>query len=397
MSTKRVLVCEFLHETNTFNPIVTGLEGFCYLEGEDGSRLVREGTGSAHGMIDAIEDNGGIVVPGIFLQNIAGGRISDEVLQTMIDRISFYLGNSGKLDAICLSLHGATCTENVDDVCGELLTLVRKIAGEEISIAASFDMHANITEQILKKTDILCGFLTYPHEDIYDTGYRVGSLCMKRLDGASVVTAGTILPMIVPPVGYNTQEKPFKGVIELGKQMVKKGELLDFTVFNAQPWLDIPVIGSAVTAVAEDEETAKAKVDQIAAAFFANRDGYWPDLCSIDSVIDLAEAVKGEKTVVLVDSADSPNGGAVGDSVAVALRLQERGSNLISGMFVKDEEAVEKAFSVGVGNSAEFELGAKYTPYVYFQFLHFHGQKRYSLMQVMKKLWNLYGMLFSKQ
>lgn len=83
---------------------------------------------------------------------------------------------------------------------------------------------------------------------------------------------------------------------------------------------------------------------------------------SVDDIISFAEANTADKPVVLVDASDSPNGGAVGDSVAVALRLLERGSTLRTGMFVKDPEVVKKAFEVGVGNSAEFVLGAKYTP-----------------------------------
>jgi microcystin degradation protein MlrC len=52
----------------------------------------------------------------------------------------------------------------------------------------------------------------------------------------------------------------------------------------------------------------------------------------------------------------------VGDSAYVALRLQERNATIRSGMFVKDPEAAKKAFEVGVGNKAYFEVGNKFTP-----------------------------------
>ena len=71
---------------------------------------------------------------------------------------------------------------------------------------------------------------------------------------------------------------------------------------------------------------------------------------------------ESKKPVILVDASDSPNGGAPGDSVIIALELQKRNSQLKTGMFVKDPEAVEKAFEVGVGNSAEFTIGSKFTP-----------------------------------
>ena len=36
---KRVLVCEFLQETNTFNPIPMGLEGFAAIRYAEGQRV----------------------------------------------------------------------------------------------------------------------------------------------------------------------------------------------------------------------------------------------------------------------------------------------------------------------------------------------------------------------
>ena len=61
----------------------------------------------------------------------------------------------------------------------------------------------------------------------------------------------------------------------------------------------------------------------------------------VDEIIDAAEANTTGKPVIVADSADSPNGGAVGDSPVVALRLMERGSNLRAAMFVKDPAAVK--------------------------------------------------------
>jgi microcystin degradation protein MlrC len=151
-------------------------------------------------------------------------------------------------------------------------------------------------------------------------------------------------------------------VIDQGKALVEGGTLLDFTVFNVQPWLDIGDIGSTVIAVAEDEESAKKCAEELAEQLFANRDGYWPELLTVDEIIDRAESEHARKPVILVDASDSPNGGAPGDSAIVAMRLLERGSSLKAGMFVKDPEAAKKAFEVGVGNKAYFEVGNKFTP-----------------------------------
>lgn len=361
---KRVLLCEFHEETDTFNPIVLTKEDFAafrYGEGKEGYEQCKSHPCATCGIIDTLENAGYELIPTAFVFALAGGRVSDEVLAYVLDCITRGVAEAGRIDAVCALLHGATCTESDHDACGTVLKHMRKLLGEEIPITVSLDLHANVTETILNNADVVCGHQTYPHVDLYETACRAGNMCIRLLEGKPTTMAAVQIPMLTPPVGYSSLEEPFKSVIDSGKQMVADETLLDFTVFNTQPWLDIPEVASAVVAVAEDAETAKRCADALAKKFFEHRDGYWPDLMTIDEVIDRAEDKSSAKPVILVDSADSPNGGAVGDSVAVALRLQERGSKLRAAMFVKDPEVVAQAFVVGVGNSAQFTLGAKFT------------------------------------
>ena len=363
---KRILVLEFHQESNTFNPIVLPTEMFLSgsrnVEGQAAYNVCKQQSCAVHGMIDAIEEQGGEVIPGICISAASGGRVNDGVLAHLFERTRWYVENSGHFDAICVSLHGATCTESEEDACGVYLEYIRSLVGDEMIVAASFDLHANITPKILKHADVVCGYQTYPHVDHYGTGYRAAKLCMEKLAGKTSYLAAAIVPMLTPPSGYTSLEEPFKGVIDSGKELIDDGTLLDFTVFNVQPWLDISVIGSTAVAIASDPETAKTKAEFLAQKLFEARDGCWPDLMSVDEIIDMAEANTSGKPVILVDASDSPNGGCVGDSVAAALRLMERGSKLRVGMFVKDPEAAAQAFEVGVGGTAQFTLGAKYTP-----------------------------------
>ena len=362
---KRVLICEFHQETNTFNPLPMKLEHFAalrYARGQEAYDLCKKLPCAFHGMIDAIEEAGGEAIPTVSLYGSLGGPVEDHILEILKDGVREALEEVGPVDAVCASLHGATCMVSEEDACGKFLTWLRQLVGENVVIAASFDLHANVTEAMLKSTDVIAGYQTYPHVDYYQTGYRAASLCMRKLASKPVYTAATIVPMMVPPSGFTTLLEPFKSVIDCGKTMVESGKLLDFTVFNVQPWLDISKIGSTVVAVADDPATAKECADILAEKFFANRDGYWPDLKPVDEILDRAESADTAKPVILVDASDSPNGGAPGDSVVVALRLLERNAKLKTGMFVKDPEAVEKAFQVGVGNTAEFTIGGKFSP-----------------------------------
>lgn len=360
---KRILVLEFRQESNTFNPIVTEINAFNaggVFEGEEPLQA-RLGVRSAvRGAVDAFAEGGAEPVYTVFMRAASGGRVADGALQHLMERIEYYAG-SNHFDAIYASLHGATCTQNNDDACGTLLEHLRQLAGDK-PIVASFDLHANITEKVLRNIDAICGYQTYPHRDLYEAGYRAAKLCMAMLDGEAFSMESVAVPMLIPPAGYTTDEGAFGELINWGKELVAEGKLLDFTVFAVQPWLDIPEVASRVIAIAKDPDTAKAYADQLAQRLFDLREQAQPELVTVDEIIDIAEKNTTGKTVVLCESADSPNGGCVGDSPVVAMRLLERGSKLRAGMFVVDPEATRQAFQLGVGGTGMFSMGAAFTP-----------------------------------
>lgn len=364
MGKYRILVCEYHQESNTFNPIVSPLSKFTAALGCEGERIYKarlSTRSNVHGAVDAIIAAGGEAIPTVFLTAGSGGRMSDSVYELACERMRHYVAEVGEFDAVYCDLHGATCTETIDDACGEFLKFVRELVGNKV-IAASFDLHANITEKVLTYADVVCGYQSYPHVDHYETGYRAAALGMKKLAGEKFSTAAVHVPMLIPPSGYTTMVEPFKSIIAAGKKMVEDGKLLDFTTFAVQPWLDIPEIASTAVAISKDEATAKACAEELAQMLFDARDKSQPELYSVDEIIDIAEANQEDKPVLLCESADSPNGGAVGDSPVVAMRLLERGSKLHAAMFIKDPATAKKAFEVGVGGECEFAVGAAFTP-----------------------------------
>ena len=360
----RVLLCEFHQESNTFNPIPAKLQDF-YVDkipmGAEGLAERRGHRCAIGGMADTLEKAGAQVIPTVFLCAGSGGRVEDHVLEYLCRTVDDHLQKVGKIDAVCVSLHGATCMVSQDDGCGAFLQYLRSRVGD-IPIAASFDLHANITQTVQDNADILCGYQTYPHTDFYETGCRAASLCLRMLEGLPTKLVRVEMNMLLPPAGYSSLEEPFGALMGRAKEMVQNGTLLDFTLFPVQPWLDIPQIASTVVTIAADEETALRQANSLAQEFFDRREEYFPKLMPIDDVIDLAEANTTGKPVLLVDAADSPNGGAVGDSPAVALRLWERRSQLKAGMFVVDPAAAKEAFRLGVGGQGLFTIGAAFTP-----------------------------------
>ncbi|MBQ2704641.1 MAG: M81 family metallopeptidase [Clostridia bacterium] len=360
---KRILVLEFHQETNTFNPVVTQLQDFnsgLAPESEEAFESHMSIRSALRGAADALRQIDAELIPTVFLFGTSGGRVADEVLRYLLQRMTEYAENN-QFDGIYASLHGATCSETEDDACGVLLAQLRKLAGDK-PIAASFDLHANVTEKMLKNADVVCGYQTYPHRDHYETGYRAGSLLAKLLSGEKLHLATASIPMLIPPAGYDSDNGPFSELLNLGKNLVEQGKLMDFTVFPVQPWLDISELASRVITIARNSDCAIESADLLAKGLADIRDAVQPDLLTVDEIIDIAEANDTGKPVILSEFADSPNGGCAGDSPAVALRLKERGSSLRAALFVRDPEAVEYAFRLGVGGTGFFSVGAKITP-----------------------------------
>lgn len=365
MSGKRIFFFEFRQETNTFNPVVTQPQRFnagtMIFEGEKLHELRMRTRHCALGVANAVRDAGGELIPSVYFRAPSGGRVSDRIFEMVKESVKRHLDAAGEVDGVCAGLHGATCTESEDDACGVLVEYIRGLVGDK-PIAVSHDMHAKVTDRMLRNADIICGYQTYPHLDFYETGYRAAKLLMEKLNGSEAKMAAVAVPLLIPPAGYTTQEEPFKSLITMGDEMVSSGQIQDYSIFPVQPWLDIAEIDSRVITVGTDMEVAKECASKLAQRLWDIREQVLPPMLTVDEIIDIAEKNTTGKPVLLAESADSPNGGAVGDSPVVAMRVLERGSKLKTGLFVVDPAAVEHAFQVGVGNVDTFTFGAAFTP-----------------------------------
>ncbi len=362
----RILVCEFHQETNSFNPIVWDMEKFksgLVCEGETLLKVFSSIRSPLMGMFNAIKEAGGEIIPGCAMRAQSGGLVDHSVLELFISKTITAILEQQPLDGIFISLHGATQTTKEEDACGLAVESIREAAGKEAVIAICCDLHANITDKLVNNADFISGYLTYPHIDYYETGYRAAKLGMQRICGDNnLYMAYAKAPMIVPASGYTSSNGAFKEILDQGARLVEDGEILDFTVFQMQPWLDVSCATSSVIVIASRNDVAQRHASAIGKALFDKREEFWPKLISIDEVIDIAEMNDSKKPVLLVDAADSPNAGAVGDSVAVVLKLLKRGSSIRAATIVTDPDAVLKAFEVGIGNKAMFRIGAGLTP-----------------------------------
>ena len=346
---KKVIICGIHQESNAFNPVLAEDADFSLFEGNNITDDPQKAGATTEGMITCLLENGFDPVGGIVRSANSGGPLNKKVVENFIDKAVSYIKAAGDICGVLMPMHGATVSEESEDVCGDIIAKVREAVGKDVVVAASFDMHANITAKIAENADVVCGYQTYPHLDFYGVGYRAAKMLVEKLSGRDIKMVRTSVPMMAPAHGYTTTRGKLNKLIEKGHKLVEKGEILDFSIFQVQPWLDIKTIGSSIIVIAEDQAKAKQVAMEFAKEEFALREELQGEkLFGIQEVIDRALKNTDGKPVVLVNSADSVNAGANGDSAAVVEQLLSYSDRLAAATFVVDAPAVEKAFELGV-------------------------------------------------
>jgi microcystin degradation protein MlrC len=136
----RVLIAQFMHETNTFSKLKTTLEDYRKRWLIEGEEMVPRFTGTRNevgGYIDSVKEYGWEPVWAAAANATPSGKLTKETWEHIRDLILDAAKKAGKLDAICLSLHGAAVTETEDDAEGALLEALRAIVGPEIPVIST--------------------------------------------------------------------------------------------------------------------------------------------------------------------------------------------------------------------------------------------------------------------
>ena len=363
---KKVLIVGLHEESNSFNPVIEDYSLFENYGIYDGNEVVKEGAKSGVtvlGMVKALKENNITPIGGLTLRADSGAPISHAIVEKFLTAFEEAFSKNPDIDGVLACMHGATVSDKSFDVCGDIFEKMREIVGDTVIISASFDLHANITKKIMQNCDFVSGYQTYPHLDLENTGYRAGQRIAERLSGKRYFSAKVDIPQIAPAHAYTTGTGNLKRLMNEAENLKQSGVIIDYNIFQVQPWLDVPELNSTVIICAKDENTAKSVAENLAKKEFALRkELLGTPLLSIDEVIDIALKNDTGKPVVLADSSDSPNAGACGDSPAVLEKVLPYKDRLAVAVGLNDKRAVEKAFALGVGGEGEFEIGGTIAP-----------------------------------
>jgi microcystin degradation protein MlrC len=316
----RIAVGQLSQESNTFNPLPTtrrDFENFGILRGPEIVERMAE-VNELGGFIQSLRQwpEQPEIVGLVRFFAWPSGPATKETFAWLREEMLDAVRKALPFDGILLALHGAMVSQEEPDVEGAMLQAVRELIGPRIPVVVTLDLHANVTERMVRAADALILYHTAPHIDVFETGQRGAAVLRRILTGqARPVTAFQKLPLVVPAERANTEDPAsvshgFKRQLQ---ELETRPHVLAAGLAPVQPWLDIPEFGTSVVVVTDgDQELAKKECERLAAEVWQRRREYLPELTSIADAVK--QANQGTGLVVLSDSADATTSGAPGDS-----------------------------------------------------------------------------------
>ena len=355
----RFVVAMMKHETNTFSPIRTDWRRFeewgAYF-GAD-ARRAYEGTAMPFGAyLKLAREVGAEVLTPVAAEAMPSGPVEKAAYETMVTPILEAVRRG--CDAAFLDLHGAMVAQTTPDGEGTLLESIRAIA-PDLPIAVTCDLHANLTEAMVRNSTALIGYKTYPHVDMAAVGEQVGRILLRALKGeVHPVMGWERRPLLAQTLRMGTDDEPFKTLIGLAREEEAKG-MLAASVFGGFPLADFADAGMSAISVADrDREAASASARRLMEAAWEQRQELLYRREPLAQAVARAKAI-AEGPVLLLDHADNVGSGGTEDVMAVIAEVLRQGLEDVAVAAVWDPAAVERMAKAGVGARLTLELGGR--------------------------------------
>ncbi len=327
----RIALLGFSIECNRFAPVarLADFTGRCWLSGDailaDARAEASAALGEMPGFVTAM-DAAGPWQPRPILLAMAepNGPVADDLWASMWAQWRAGLeALRGQVDGVYAVLHGAGLTESLDDPEGALQTLVRDVLGD-VPFVCSYDLHANVSDAMVRDCDAFVGYRTNPHLDMRERGAESAALLRRLLAGERFHRAFRRLPIVAPTVSMLTAQGPYAEVINLGQQRAAAdARVANVSVMGGFAYGDTPFNGMAVIVTATSAAAAEALAQELAEAAWARRARF---VAALTSLADATQrALTSPVPLAFADVADNPGGGARGNTMFILRAFVEAG------------------------------------------------------------------------
>lgn len=374
----RVAYGRIAHETHAFSPIPTTLADFERLHHPDvvqGPELARRASllgAEMKGLIRNAEVSGfalagqrrrGVeMVPLISAWAIPSGPLSEEAYEGLKRRLVSSLERAGSVDAVCLSMHGAMRGPGPE---GEpeagFLRAVREVVGR-VPLAVTLDLHGLLTPEKVGLADVIVGYRTNPHRDLFRAGRRAGDLAIRAARGEIRPTAAwRSLPMLLGGGRTIDLLPPVRRIFRRMSAMERRPGVLSASLFMCHLWNDSPDLGWSTYVVTDDDQAlAESLADELAEMAWSVRDQMPPAFDSPEAAIAKARAaVWARRTgvVMMTDTSDVCGAGAPGENTHLLRALLDKAPDLLCYVPLRDNRAVDALWSEPEGARIDLSVG----------------------------------------
>lgn len=365
----RIVVAGFEHETNTFAPTKADWRAFelgggwpGMVSGQPLFKAVEGANIPAAGFIRAAQAAGHVLLPTTWCAASPSAHVTRDAYEHISALILEQIAAAMPADAVYLDLHGAMVAEHQDDGEGELIDRVRKLVGDDIPIVVSLDLHANVTERMLRGADALFAFRTYPHVDMADTGERVFRYLQQRFDGLPRQRpAWQRIPFLIPICWQSTTMEPAKSLYSKLEDLERGSGISGMSFAMGFPAADFPECAGMVWAYGESDAVAQRAVGELFKAVLEAEHEFAGNLYLPDAAVSMAQilAEGASRPIVIADAQDNPGAGSDSDTTGMLRALVANNAHYAAIGLIVDPESAAQAHRAGAGNTVHLKLGGK--------------------------------------
>ena len=96
-----------------------------------------------------------------------------------------------------------------EDIEGDLVAAIREVVGPDAVIVGTFDLHGNISAEMVADYDFVVPNHLYPHTDSYERGVEAMRMAPRLLDGSVKTTAHLEPVPLLLPISMMCTQKGF--------------------------------------------------------------------------------------------------------------------------------------------------------------------------------------------
>ena len=358
---KRVGLVSFMHESNTFNPVLTNRKMFK-------ETCLAFGKGILSHWEETHHEIGGILkelpcldlesVPLITASAMPSGPIQQETYEEILDQILERI-SSESLDGLLVCLHGAMVAQHIRDADGWTASKIRTLVGKDLPIVLTLDLHANVSPLMIESVTATTIYRTYPHLDQRERGQEAARMLGWTLEG-KVSPAQALIkpPMLISILAQETSREPMAGLYRKMEAVIQQEGILSASIAPGFAYADVEEMGPAFLVVADgDKALAHREALALAQQTWDLRHELTRRGTPIsDSIRKAMENNSGP--VTLFDVGDNVGGGSPGDGTLILQKLlHEDAKDALVVLY--DPAAVKACVAAGAGAIISLNVGGK--------------------------------------